>query len=86
MVMPRINGSPPSQAAAIEAAKKFGPQRFGQRYPEPMPRQRMACRMVPIPHAIMVSATTACTCVKSPPISDTSTTGSTSVLDIRNMC
>ena len=62
--MPRINGSPPSQAAAIDAAKKLGPQRLGHRKPEPMPRQRMACRMVPIPHAIMVSATTACTCVE----------------------
>ena len=64
IVMPRIKGSPPSQAAAIEAAKKFGPQRFGQRNPEPMPRQRIACRMVPMPQAIMVSATTACTCAE----------------------
>jgi hypothetical protein len=30
MVIPRINGRPPSHAAVMEAVKKFGPQRFGQ--------------------------------------------------------
>jgi hypothetical protein len=39
-----------------------------------------------MPQAIMVSATTAVTSAKSPPISVTSTIGSTSVLDIRKMC
>jgi hypothetical protein len=39
-----------------------------------------------MPHEIMVNATTAVTCLKSPPISVTSTIGSTSVLDIRKMC
>jgi hypothetical protein len=51
-----------------------------------MPRQRIACKIVPMPHAIMVSATTAVTSAKSPPISVTSTIGNTSVLDIRKMC
>ena len=31
MVMPRISGRPPSQAAPIDAAKKLGPTRLGQR-------------------------------------------------------
>ena len=31
IVIPRISGMPPSQAASAERAKKFGPQTFGQR-------------------------------------------------------
>ncbi len=68
------------------AAKKFGPHRFGHRKPEPMPRQRPACSTVPIPQEIMVSATKARVCMMSPLISDISTIGNTSVLDIRKMC
>ena len=86
IVMPRISGMPPSQAAVIEAAKKFGPQRLGHRKPEPSPGSRRACRMVPMPQAIMVRATTARTSMKLPPISFTSTIGSTMLLDIRKMC
>ena len=81
-----MSGKPPSQAAPTDAAKKFGPHKLGHRNPEPMPRHRIACKIVPMPHAIMVSATTAVTSAKSPPISVTSTIGNTSVLDIRKMC
>ena len=58
MVMPRIRGSPPSQAAFIETPKKLGPHRLGHRNPEPKPRARSACAIVPMPHATMVRATT----------------------------
>ena len=63
----------PWRAAPTDAAKKFGPHKFGHRKPEPIPRQRIACRIVPTPQAIMVSATTAVTSAKLPPISVTST-------------
>jgi hypothetical protein len=86
MVIPRISGKPPSHAALMQAPKKFGPQRLGQRNPEPKPGSRNACAMVPMPQAIMVRATTPRTWLKEPPISLTSTTGSTSVLDMRKMC
>jgi len=34
--MPRISGSPPSQAAERDRLKYEGPHRFGHKYPEPI--------------------------------------------------
>jgi hypothetical protein len=70
----------------MEAVKKFGPQRFGQRNPDPNLLKRNAWKIVPNPQEIMVSATTERSWSKLPPISVIRTTGSTRVLDMRNIC
>ena len=69
IVIPRISGSPPSHAALMADAKKFGPQRFGQRLARTdAPPAHRLCRIVPMPRRHLSSAPPpTVTWMKSPP-------------------
>ena len=56
IIMPRIKGRPPVHAAESERLKYDGPQRFGQRYPEPINGSPTDWTIDPIPAASIEKA------------------------------
>jgi hypothetical protein len=53
ILIPKIKGNPPRDAACTDALKYVGLLMEGQRYPEPMPFFFSACNRVMIPEVII---------------------------------